>query len=111
MSSRGELACTYATLILHDTGMPITVDKIAVLLKAANVQCESYWPSLFAKLSEKRNTKDLIISIGAGGGCGAAASVAVSGSTAAESLAAEKKRDEDIRARRLFDSLFSCFCC
>ncbi|XP_026458882.1 60S acidic ribosomal protein P1-like [Papaver somniferum] len=96
------------------------VDKIAALAKAANVQCESYWPSLYAKLSEKINIKDLITSVGAGGGCRAAASVAVSaptggGAKAAEALAAEEEkeekdeRDEDIRG--MFDILFSCFCC
>ncbi|KAG6752630.1 hypothetical protein POTOM_042652 [Populus tomentosa] len=50
-----ELACIYATLILHDEDIAITSDKIATLVKSANVTVESYWPSLFAKLAEKRN--------------------------------------------------------
>ncbi|KAF9671054.1 hypothetical protein SADUNF_Sadunf12G0006900 [Salix dunnii] len=53
--SLSELACTYATLILHDEDIAITSDKIAALVKSANVTVESYWPSLFAKLAEKRN--------------------------------------------------------
>ena len=36
---------------------------------------ESYWPSLFAKLAEKRSIDDLILNAGSGG---AAAPVAVS---------------------------------
>ncbi|PKI53910.1 hypothetical protein CRG98_025704 [Punica granatum] len=64
--STGEVACTYASLILHDDGIPIT--KIASLVKAANVNVESYWPSLFAKLAEKRNVDDLVMNVGSGGG-------------------------------------------
>ncbi|KAG5233663.1 hypothetical protein OIU76_001065 [Salix suchowensis] len=95
--SLGELACTYATLILHDEDIAITSDKIAALVKSANVTVESYWPSLFAKLAEKRNVGDLVMNIGAGGGA-AAAPVAVSSSAPAAASAAapavEEKKEE-----------------
>ncbi|RZC70332.1 hypothetical protein C5167_033460 [Papaver somniferum] len=98
MSSGGEIACTYACLILHDDGIPVTAEKISTLVKKANVQCESYWPSLFAKLVEKRNIEDLITNIGSGGGGGAGA-VAVSapsggGAAAPAAPAAEEKKEE-----------------
>jgi hypothetical protein len=89
--SSSELACTYAALILHDDGIPITVrlsflslpvrlmgrgmifapsesqaDKIATVVKAANVNVESYWPGLFAKLLDTRSVDDLILSVGSG---------------------------------------------
>jgi hypothetical protein len=35
-------------------------------VKAANIKVESYWPALFAKLLEKRNVEDLILSVGSG---------------------------------------------
>uniref|UniRef100_A0A3Q7G9K8 Uncharacterized protein n=1 Tax=Solanum lycopersicum TaxID=4081 RepID=A0A3Q7G9K8_SOLLC len=57
--SVGELGCTYAALLLFDDGIPIT---------AANISVESYWPSLFAKLFEKRDIEDLILTVGTGGG-------------------------------------------
>ncbi|KAL0299757.1 UNVERIFIED_CONTAM: 60S acidic ribosomal protein P1 [Sesamum calycinum] len=97
--SFGELACTYAALILHDDGIPITAEKIATLVKAANVTVESYWPSLFAKLCEKRNIDDLIMNVGSGGG-GAAVAVAApaggasGGAAAAAAPAAEEKKEE-----------------
>ncbi|KAL6185414.1 hypothetical protein ACLB2K_041548 [Fragaria x ananassa] len=53
--STAEVACSYATMILHDDGIPITAKKIATLLKSANVKVDSLWPRLFAKLAEKRN--------------------------------------------------------
>ncbi|KAL8049343.1 hypothetical protein ABFX02_06G015300 [Erythranthe guttata] len=95
--SVGEIACTYAALILHDDGIAVTAEKIAALLKAANLSVESYWPSLFAKLCEKRNIEDLVMNVGSGGG-GAAVAVAAptggaSGAPAAAAPAAEEKKE------------------
>lgn len=65
-------------------------------MKAANLTVESYWPSLFAKLCEKRNIEDLILNVGSGGG--AAVAVAAPGSAAggaapaAAAPAAEEKK-------------------
>ncbi|KAG9133968.1 hypothetical protein Leryth_004664 [Lithospermum erythrorhizon] len=94
--SVGELACTYASLVLHDDGIPITAEKIATLVKAANVSIESYWPSLFAKLAEKRNIEDLIMNVGAGGGGApmAAAAPAAAGGAAPAAAVKEEKKEE-----------------
>ncbi|GLT48307.1 hypothetical protein SLA2020_219390 [Shorea laevis] len=98
--SAGEIACTYATLILHDDGIPVTAEKIITLLKAANVNVESYWPSLFAKLAEKRNIDDLILNVGAGGGVAASAALSApagganAAGAAAAAPAAEEKKEE-----------------
>ncbi|KDP28416.1 hypothetical protein JCGZ_14187 [Jatropha curcas] len=98
--SVGEIACSYAVMILYDDGIPITAEKIAQLVKAANVQVESYWPSLFAKLAEKRNIEDLITNVGSGGGGGAPVAVAApaggaaAGGAAAPPPAEEKKKEE-----------------
>ncbi|CAO2835392.1 60S acidic ribosomal protein P1-like [Amaranthus tricolor] len=89
--SVGELACTYAALILHDDEVAVTAEKIATLVKAANVEIESYWPSLFAKLCEKKNIEDLILNCGAGGGAAPVAAVAAGGGAAP---AAEEKKEE-----------------
>lgn len=64
-------------------------------MKAANVTVESYWPSLFAKLCEKRNIEDLVTNVGAGGG-GAAVAVAApaGGAAAAAAPASEEKKVE-----------------
>ena len=43
-----ELACTYAALILHDSGAEVTADKIAETVKAAGVTVEPFYPTLFA---------------------------------------------------------------
>ena len=69
------------------------------MLKAAKIEVESYWPSLFAKLPEKRSVDDLILSAGEGGApvaVAAPAAAAASGGSAATAAAApaeEKKVD------------------
>ncbi|KAK4489784.1 hypothetical protein RD792_000437 [Penstemon davidsonii] len=93
--SVGELACTYAALILHDDGIAVTAEKIATLVKAANLTVESYWPSLFAKLCEKRNVEDLVMNVGSGGGGAAAVAAPTAsggGAAAAAAPAAEEKK-------------------
>lgn len=55
-----ELACTYASLILHDDGQDISgtlqcyfiADRIKKLVNASNVKIEAYWPGIFAKALE-----------------------------------------------------------
>lgn len=43
-------------------------EKIQTILKAANVNVDSYWPGLFAKALEGVNVKELITNIGSGVG-------------------------------------------
>ncbi|VFR03045.1 unnamed protein product [Cuscuta campestris] len=95
--SISELACSYAALILHDDGIPVMAEKIATVVKSANVNVESYWPSLFAKLCEKRNIEDLIMNVGTGGGGGGAVTVAApaaSGGAAASAAPAAEEKEE-----------------
>lgn len=72
-------------------------DKISTLLKTAKVQVDTYWPTLFAKLAEKKNLGDLIANAAGGGApvaVAAAAPVAASGGggAAAAAPAAEEKK-------------------
>uniref|UniRef100_A0A1J3GJF2 60S acidic ribosomal protein P1-2 n=3 Tax=Noccaea caerulescens TaxID=107243 RepID=A0A1J3GJF2_NOCCA len=99
MSTVGELACSYAVMILEDEGISITSEKIATVVKSAGLEIEGYWPMLFAKMAEKRNVTDLIMNVGAGGGGGgapvtAAAPAAGGGGSAAAAPAKEEKKDE-----------------
>nr|VDD28308.1 unnamed protein product [Brassica oleracea] len=109
MSNTSELACTYAALILHDDGIEITAEKIAKLVKAANVNVESYWPSLFAKLF--REEQRLIMNVGASGD--AAAPVASNVPTAAQAVPAaeetKNKKKEEVKEESEDDMVFGLF--
>ena len=68
-------------------------------MKAANVNIEPYWPSLFAKLAEKRSIEDLVLNAGGGGApvaVAAPAAAAAGGGAAAAAPAAEEKKKVDI---------------
>ncbi|CAH8268009.1 unnamed protein product [Arabidopsis lyrata] len=107
----GELACTYAALILHDDGIDVTVN-LNTGVKIANLNIESYWPSLFAKLCQNKNMDYLIMNAGAGGS--AAAPVAVSSSASSSGSATQaapvaeeiKKEDEKEESDDDFVSFF-----
>ncbi|XP_010556631.1 PREDICTED: LOW QUALITY PROTEIN: 60S acidic ribosomal protein P1-3 [Tarenaya hassleriana] len=113
MSTVGELACSYAVMILEDEGIAITADKISALVKAANVNVESYWPMLFSKMAEKRGVSDLIANVGAGGGGAAypaaAPAAAAGGGAASAAPAAEEKKKEEPEEESDGDLGFSLF--
>merc|ERR1719498_888273 len=96
-AEREELAITYAALVLHDDGLPITEANLNAILTAANIKFVSaYWPRIFAKLLEGKDSEaldDIIMGGGAApavGGGGAAA-----GGAAAAPAEEEKKVEEE----------------
>ncbi|EWC47188.1 60S acidic ribosomal protein P1 [Drechslerella stenobrocha 248] len=60
-----ELAVSYAALILADDGIDITAEKLQTLLKAATVDVEPIWTTLFAKALEGKDVKDLLLNVAA----------------------------------------------
>ncbi|KAF8668404.1 hypothetical protein HU200_052211 [Digitaria exilis] len=85
-------------------------EKIATIVKAANIKVESYWPALFAKLLEKRSVEDLILSVGSGGGAAPVAAAAPAGGAAAAAApAAEEKKKEEEKEESDDDMGFSLF--
>merc|ERR1712088_973392 len=89
-----ELACTYAALILNDDDVEITGEKITAILKAANVDFEPFWPSLFAGALKDVDVRSLITNIGSGVGSGPAAGGAAAGGGAAEEAPKEEAKKE-----------------
>ena len=83
----GDLACTYAALILHDDGQEVTADKISAVVSASGLELEPYWSGLFAKFLEQKSVGDLISNVGAGGGGG--------GGGGAAAAAPEEEEEEE----------------
>lgn len=87
-----ELACVYAALLLQDDDILVTGEKIQTVLKAAKVEVESYWPTLFSKALETINLKDLVANVGSGvGSCPAPAATPATPATAAPATDSEPK--------------------
>ncbi|CAM0139244.1 hypothetical protein VKS41_005679 [Umbelopsis sp. WA50703] len=90
-----EYAIVYAALILQDDGIEITADKLSTLVKAAGVEVEPVWFSLYAKALAGQDLNALLMNIGsAGAAAGPAAGAAATGGAAAEEAAVEEKEEE-----------------
>lgn len=64
-------------------------------MKAANVDVEPYWPSLFAKALEGVDVKALISNIGSGAGAAPAAGPAAAAGPAVVEKKEEKKEESE----------------
>ena len=95
MDSRDELAVTYSALILADDEVAVTAEKITTILKAANVDVEPIWPSLFAKALTGINIKDLITNVGSAAAAAPAAAAPAAAAGAAAPAAKEEKKKEE----------------
>eukprot|EP00295_Goniomonas_pacifica_P016914 CAMPEP_0175861996 /NCGR_PEP_ID=MMETSP0107_2-20121207/31699_1 /TAXON_ID=195067 ORGANISM="Goniomonas pacifica, Strain CCMP1869" /NCGR_SAMPLE_ID=MMETSP0107_2 /ASSEMBLY_ACC=CAM_ASM_000203 /LENGTH=111 /DNA_ID=CAMNT_0017178945 /DNA_START=133 /DNA_END=468 /DNA_ORIENTATION=- len=58
-------ACSFAVLLLHDEGVPITAENIKKLVASVGLEVEPFWPALFAGLvlKEKITIDELVCSI------------------------------------------------
>ena len=63
------------------------------LLKAANVEVESIWTSLFAKALAGKDVEAMLSNVGAAGSAPAAGAVAATGAAATAEKAEEKKEE------------------
>ena len=89
--SKGQLAASYAALLLQDGGVAITADKITQVLEAANVQTEeTYWGALMCRVFEEKNVVQLLIEGGGNGGGQVAA-----GATGATDTAEEEEKEPE----------------
>ncbi|KAM7475926.1 hypothetical protein LguiB_023169 [Lonicera macranthoides] len=97
--SVSELGCTYACLILSNDSIPITAEKIASIVKAAN-------------LAKKRNIEDLIVNVGASFSGAVALAALTSGFSGAAAAPPPEEKEESEESDvamgfSLFDLLFA----
>ncbi|KAG0168194.1 hypothetical protein DFQ28_005220 [Apophysomyces sp. BC1034] len=89
-----ELAVVYAALILQDDNVEITSDKLQTLVKAAGIDVEPIWFSLYAKALAGQNLGELLMNVGTPGAASAGVSGAAAGGVAAEEAKEEAKEEE-----------------
>merc|ERR1712125_33712 len=93
-----ELAITYAALILHDDNLPITEENLTSVLNAANVKVQAFWPRVFAKILEGRDSSqidDIILGGGAAPAVGGSPSVSTNDTTVEEEKPVEEEEEEE----------------
>eukprot|EP01127_Copromyxa_protea_P011150 TRINITY_DN2788_c0_g1_i1.p4 TRINITY_DN2788_c0_g1~~TRINITY_DN2788_c0_g1_i1.p4 ORF type:complete len:107 (+),score=41.99 TRINITY_DN2788_c0_g1_i1:561-881(+) len=82
--STDELACTYASLILHDAGVTVTSAAILKLAEAANVKVTPFWPNFFENQLKGQNLDTLILTAGSGAPAASTGAAATGAAAAAE---------------------------
>ncbi|KAI8084523.1 60S acidic ribosomal protein P1 [Halteromyces radiatus] len=90
-----ELAVVYAALILQDDNVDITADKLQTLVKAAGIDVEPIWFSLYAKALQGQNLGELLLNVGAPGAGAAVAAGAAGAAGAATDAPAEEAKEEE----------------
>lgn len=89
-----ESALSYAALILADSDIEVSADKLNTLVSTANVEVEGIWAEIYARALEGKNLKDLFFNISAAPASGAAASSAGAAAGSVEEAAEEEKEEE-----------------
>lgn len=103
-----ETALSYAALILADSDIEISAEKLGQLTAKANVEVESIWTDIYAKALEGKDLKELFFNIQAapaGSAAAAPGAAAASGEAAVEEEAKEEEKEEsdDDMGMGLFD--------
>ncbi|OHT01455.1 60S acidic ribosomal protein P1 [Tritrichomonas foetus] len=98
-----ELACVYASLILADEDIPISVESIEQLLNASQITVEKYWIELFAQYFATHDIRDLVKLTSLGG---APATIANEQRNDNEENSKEEEEDEDEELALDMDVLF-----
>ena len=91
------LACTYASLILHDDGLPITEANVNKLIAASGVEVPSFWPKLFVSAMKSEDMTKLCCSLPDGGAGGDAPA---GGAAPAAAAPADNKKDDKKAAKK-----------
>ncbi len=106
MDTKGK-ACAYAALILKDSNLEVTSDGLLAILKAANVEVEPIWTSIFAKALDGVDVKELLSSFSSAPAPGAGGSAPAAGGQAEaakeEEKVEEKEESDDDMGFGLFD--------
>lgn len=89
-----ESALSYAALILADSGIEISADKLSALTTKANVVVEPIWADIFAKALEGKDLKEFFFNINAAPAAGAAVAGGASAAAGGAEEAAEEKEEE-----------------
>ena len=107
MSNIAELAVPYAILALHDDNVEITEENIMKLLKAANIEVESVWVSIFVKAFQGKNVGDMLSAFSAAPAVAVAAAPAAG--AAAPAAAAKEEAKKEVKEESDDDMGFGLF--
>lgn len=109
MSNIAEVAIPYAILALHDDNVEINEQNIMKLLKAANIEVDAVWVSIFVKAIAGKNIEDMLTAFTASAGPAVAVAAAPAAGGAAPAAAKEEAKKEAAKEESDDDMGFGLF--
>ena len=103
MSNIAEVAIPYAILALHDDNVEVNEENIKKLLKAANIEVDAVWISIFVKAMAGKNIDDMLSAFTASAGPAVAVSAGVSAAAAGAAAPAAKEEAKKEAAKEESD--------
>merc|ERR1711988_291367 len=91
-TQRSQMACTFATLMLHDDRTEVSSASIQKVVDAAGVKVQPYWPMLFA---QALSGKDIGSFLSVSGGSAPVQAAPTGGAPAPTGGAKEEKKEEE----------------
>ena len=85
---------SYAALILADSEIEISSEKLVTLTEAANVPVEGIWADIFARALDAQDLKSLLVNFSSGAAAAPAAGGAAGAAAGGDEAAAEEKEEE-----------------
>lgn len=105
-----ESALSYAALILADSEVEISSDKLLTLTGAANIPVEGIWTDIYSKALEGQDLKELLVNFNVGpSAAGGAATGPAPGAEGAAEGQEEKKKEEEAKEESDDDMGFGLF--
>eukprot|EP00446_Apocalathium_sp_SHHI-4_P090159 CAMPEP_0177456602 /NCGR_PEP_ID=MMETSP0369-20130122/12529_1 /TAXON_ID=447022 ORGANISM="Scrippsiella hangoei-like, Strain SHHI-4" /NCGR_SAMPLE_ID=MMETSP0369 /ASSEMBLY_ACC=CAM_ASM_000364 /LENGTH=121 /DNA_ID=CAMNT_0018929553 /DNA_START=82 /DNA_END=447 /DNA_ORIENTATION=+ len=95
-AEKDELFCAYAAMILQDSELEISEDKLNTLIKAAGGSIDAFFPTLFAKMCQGKDIESMLKFGGGGGGGGGGAPAAGGAAPAAGGGGAAKEEKKAV---------------
>lgn len=100
--TRDQMACVFATLLLHDDGQEVSEENVKKVLAAAGLKVQPYWPALFLKAVGGRSIDSLLTT----GGGSAPAPAQAAGTEAPKAAAPAQKVEEKVEEAESIGGLF-----
>ncbi|CEP61297.1 ribosomal protein P1 LALA0_S02e11254g [Lachancea lanzarotensis] len=89
-----ETALSYAALILADSEVEISSEKLLSLTNAANVPIEGVWADIFARALESQDLKSLLVNFSAGSAAAAPVAGGAAAAAGGDEAVEEEKKEE-----------------
>lgn len=101
-ATKDQMACVFATLLLHDAEQEVSEAAITKVVAAAGLTVEPYWPGLFLGAIGDQDISSFLTVSGGAGGAGAGTGAQPAGAVEEEKKEEPEEEEADVSMGGLF---------